>query len=281
MASPPRPLSEEAREQLRRDGFYIARGLLPRAEILPVLAGIDALLCAKTPGLTPSPLEKVDVEIHEKIARLQRTDRAGLGKIYQAMRKLLPFWSLLGGTALTQAVRTLLGTEPVGVAFRGAGIRLDLPHEDRWRSQWHQEYHSQMSSLHGVVAWFSLVPVTHDMGPVHIAQGSHREGLLPVRCHDPMNQGKDYTQTFEIPDVPALLARYPQVSFETALGDVVFLDFMTLHESGWNRSDGRSRITCQVRYFDMSEPTSVKHDWVGGWQDGGDFTRLHPDKVLP
>jgi len=166
------------------------------------------------------------------------------------------------------------------VIFRGAGIRLDLPDEDEWRSAWHQEYHSQMSSLHGVVAWFNLVPVSHDMGPVRIAEGSHREGLLPVRCLDPLNTNKNYTTTFEIPDVEAVANRYPVVSYETGLGDVVFMDFLLLHESGHNRSHTNSRITCQVRYFDVNEPTAIAHSWKGGWQEGGDFTQVHPDKVI-
>ncbi len=119
------------------------------------------------------------------------------------------------------------------------------------------------------------------MGPVNIAAGSQREGLLGVRCGDPMNRAKDYTGQFEIPNVEALLERYPVVSSETDSGDVVFMDFMTLHQSGFNRSAVRSRVTCQVRFFDMAEPVAVAHDWVGGWQEGGDFTRLHPDKVVP
>jgi hypothetical protein len=118
------------------------------------------------------------------------------------------------------------------------------------------------------------------MGPVRIASGSHLEGLLPVVCHDPLNVGKTYTQTFEIPDVESRVTQYPVVSYETGIGDVVFLDFMLLHESGRNRSGTRSRITCQVRYFDVTEPTAVAHSWKGGHQEGGDFTKLHPDKVI-
>jgi ectoine hydroxylase-related dioxygenase (phytanoyl-CoA dioxygenase family) len=137
-----------------------------------------------------------------------------------------------------------------------------------------------MSSLHGVVAWFNLVPVTRAMGPVRLAEGSHHEGLLAVRCLDPMNASKNYTTTFVIPDVESIVGKYPVVSYETGIGDVVFLDFLLLHESGWNRSGSASRITCQVRYFDVDHPTAIAHSWKGGWQEGGDFTQLHPDKVL-
>jgi ectoine hydroxylase-related dioxygenase (phytanoyl-CoA dioxygenase family) len=259
--------------QFRRDGFVVVRNLFSPAQQQPVLDGIERLLDAKCKGL--------EGDLHAKVLELARRDRLALGKVYDAMRKLQSFWALAGSDALGTAASALLASDTVGIAFRGAGIRLDLPDEDKWRSPWHQEYPSQISSPRGVVAWFSLVPVTADMGPVNIAAGSQREGLLGVRCGDPMNRAKDYTGQFEIPNVEALLERYPVVSSETGSGDVVFIDFMTLHQSGFNRSASRSRVTCQVRFFDMAEPVAISHDWVGGWQEGGDFTRLHPEKVLP
>jgi hypothetical protein len=273
-------LTERDRADFAAKGYHIAQGLLTADEILPLLRGIDRMLCAKAPGLQPTDGADLFETIHQKILFLKQHDRRTLAAVYDAIRKLLPFWSIVGSDTMGTVVRELLGTQEVGVIFRGAGIRLDLPDEDEWRSAWHQEYHSQMSSLHGVVAWFNLVPVSHDMGPVRIAEGSHREGLLPVRCIDPLNTNRNYTTTFEIPDVEAVASRYPVVSYETGLGDVVFMDFLLLHESGHNRSHTNSRITCQVRYFDVNEPTAIAHSWKGGWQEGGDFTKLHPDKVI-
>ncbi len=278
-------LSSDDLASYRARGYFIAKGLFSREELCPVLAGVDALLCAKLSGLgeevKPSHGDAVFTEIHEKVMRLKRIDRGAVARVYDAMRKTTGFWSLVGSPKIASVVSELLGSAHTGVAFRGAGIRLDIPGEDEWRSTWHQEYHSQMSAMNALVAWFNLVAVSHEMGPVRMAEGSHALGLLPVRCHDPMNTGKNYTQTFEIENVVELAGRYPQVSFETEVGDVVFLDFFLLHESGHNVSRDKTRITCQVRYFDMSDPTAIAHDWRGGWQEGGDFTKLHPDKVVP
>jgi hypothetical protein len=275
------PIRDEDVARFRRDGFHAARGLVPRPRVELALAALDQLLCARDPSLRPSPPARVADEIHDKLTSLAARDRAELGRVYAAARKVAPFWGLVGSAEINEAAGRLLETSHVGVAFRGAGIRLDLPHEDRYRSHWHQEYHSQMSSLRGVVAWISLGRVDSSMGPVELAVGSHREGLLPVRCVDPMNVGRDYTRTFVVPDVESVAARYPSSSFATEPGDVLFLDFLLLHRSGWNRSaEGRSRVTGQVRYFDMTEPTGVAHAWLGGWQDGGDFAALHPDKVV-
>ncbi len=263
----------------KRDGFALAKGLLAPDEVTDSLCALDHLLCARG-GFARSDRGRVGAEIHGKILELARRDRPALGRVYDAARKVLPFWGLLGSSAMRRAVATLLETPFPGVAFRGAGIRLDLPHEDKWRSDWHQEYHSQISSPRGLVAWFALSRVDRDCGPVDLAKGSHREGILPVRCLDPMNQRRDYTSTFVIPEVEAIASRYPIVSFDTEPGDVVFIDFLLLHRSGWNRHPAHSRITCQVRYFDMAEPTGIRNNWMGGWQDGGDFTKFHPEKVI-
>jgi ectoine hydroxylase-related dioxygenase (phytanoyl-CoA dioxygenase family) len=273
MLTQPPALGAQDIEAFQRDGYVVVPGLFREAQLRAVLEGVERLIDLKCPGL--------EGDLHAKVLALAKQDRRMLGKVYDAIRKLQPFWTLAGSEALHDAAAQLLGARTLGVAFRGAGIRLDLPHEDAWRSQWHQEYPGQMSSPRGVVAWFSLLPVTADMGPVNIARGSHREGIIPVRCHDPLNAAKNYTTQFEIPDVEALLDQYPVTSTPTGAGDVVFMDFMTLHQSGFNRSAGRSRVTCQVRLFDMADPTAVSHDWVGGWQEGGDFAKLHPDKVLP
>ncbi len=273
-------LSPEQLASYRRNGYLLASGLLSVERVRALLIGVDHLLCAKAPTLRPSDPANVFEEIQPKILYLQKADRAALAQVYDAMRKLSQFWSLIGGDELTSVAQKLTGSAVPGVVFRGCGIRLDIPGEDKWRSLWHQEYHSQMSSLNGVTAWFNLVPVDQTMGPVKMLEGSHAEGLLPVRAADPMNTRRDYTQTFRFENEQELIAKYPSVSFETKIGDVLFLHFLTVHESGLNRSNGRTRITCQVRYFDMAEPNAVANDWVGGWQEGGDFTKVHPDKVL-
>lgn len=271
---------EALREKLRTDGFVVCPGLVAEGRLRPILRGLDALLCAVRPGWVKLVEDELTDGLHARLAELARVSRPTLAQVYDAVRKLGAFWALAGSPELLSTASALLESDTVGLAFRGAGIRLDLPGEDRWRSDWHQEYHSQLSSQRAVVAWVSLVHVTQDMGPVQLAKGSHREGILPVRALDPLNQRKDYTQAFAIPDAEAIAQRYERVQLETRPGDVVFLDFATLHASGFNRGE-QTRISAQLRYFDMEADDAVAQRWQGGFQEGGDFTRLHPDKVLP
>jgi ectoine hydroxylase-related dioxygenase (phytanoyl-CoA dioxygenase family) len=275
-----RTLTPDERSSFERDGYVLVRGLVPDEARVDTLVAIDRLLCARHPAFRPSTRASVTADVHQKLKELATRDRSALANVYDAARKVAPFWSLAAGRELLEASGTLLSTEAVGVAFRGCGVRLDLPGEDKWRSPWHQEYHSQMSSARALTAWFGLVPVTAAMGPVELLAGSHKDGLVPVRCDDAMNTRKNYAETFVIPDIEERIARFRRVAFETEACDVLFLDFFTLHQSGVNRDVHRSRVTCQVRYFDMLHPSSVEQAWRGGWQDGGDFRAVHPDMVL-
>jgi hypothetical protein len=272
-------ITAEDRARYQRDGYLVKKSFLPQGLVRETLLGIDAMLSLRFPELRGELRGDLVEQLHEKLRAAQQIDRPRLGSVYDGIRKLAPFWGLVGASELGAASSALLGASTLGVAFKSSGIRLDLPREDRWRSDWHQEYPSQIISPRGLVAWFPLVPIDASMGPVRVARGSHEAGLCAVECADPLNRRHDYAQAMRIPDVEALVARYPEDAPESEPGDVVFLDFMTLHASGFNRSD-RTRVSCQVRYVDLTHPIAVEHAWKGGMHEGGDFTAMHPDKVI-
>ena len=267
-------IDAEARGAFERDGYLVARGLLPSKLVDDAIDGVRKMLAARFPALSR------DDSLHENLVAAARLDRKSLGVVYDGIRKLGSFWRLVGAPEVQTAAEQLLRSSALGVAFRSSGIRLDMPDEDRWRSDWHQEYPAQLVSPAGVVAWIPLVGVDQAMGPVRIARGSHREGLLSLVCGDPLNLSKNYTTAMHIPDAEAIAERYPEDAPSTLPGDVVFIDFLTLHASGYNRSP-RTRIACQARYVDLCHPEAVARGWIGGMHEGHDFRDIHPDKVIP
>ena len=162
-----------------------------------------------------------------------------------------------------------------GVAAGGYGIRIDNPSEDRYRAEWHQEYPSQLRSLDGLVYWSPLVAMTPALGPVRFCPGSHRAGPQPVLTsggHD----GKTGAYAVRLRDETQLLETYEQVAPLTSPGDLVIVDFLTLHASGYNTSD-RSRWSLQFRYFNFDDPTGLAHGWKGSFAAGVDFRSIHPE----
>src|SRR5690606_12404057 len=112
---------------------------------------------------------------------------------------------------------------------------IDNPGEEKFRAHWHQEFPGQLRSLDGIVFWTPLLPVTADMGPVQIAAGSHAEGLIPV-YRDDAGLGKTGAYALFMDREEERLARYEKVAPLTTPGDLVLMDFLTMHQGGHNVS---------------------------------------------
>lgn len=206
---------------------------------------------------------------------LIRRDRAWGAEVYDAVKQLPSFVRLVAHPAHERLMRELRPGCVPGIVGGGSGIRIDNPGEDRFRAQWHQEYPAQLRSLDGVVFWAPLVPVTQELGPVQFCIGSHRDGARPVctGAGDPARKGA-YALTLN--DEAQLLARYPHAAPLSVPGDLIIVDFLTLHASGHNRGN-RSRWSMQFRYFNFAEPTGRAHGWKGSFAAGVDFRTVHPD----
>ena len=207
---------------------------------------------------------------------LIRRDRSLGAEIYDAVKQLPAFVRLVAHPAHEQLMGELRPGCVPGVAGGGSGIRIDNPGEDHFRALWHQEYPAQLRSLDGVVFWAPLVPVTPDLGPVEFCLGSHLDGAQPVyagKADDPKRKG---AYALSLKDEAALLARYPRSAPLTRPGDLVIIDFLTLHASAHNRGT-RSRWSMQFRYFNFAEPTGRGHGWKGSFAAGVDFRSVHPE----
>jgi len=72
------------------------------------------------------------------------------------------------------------------------------------------------------------------------------------------------------------LAKYEIVAPCTNPGDLVLMDFLTLHQSGANISD-RPRWSMQFRYFNFCDPIGIDIAWAGSYAAGQKFEDILPD----
>ena len=75
------------------------------------------------------------------------------------------------------------------------------------------------------------------------------------------------------------LAKYPKIAPTSEPGDLVLMDFLTLHQSGNNVSD-RPRWSMQWRMFNFADPTGFKLSWRGSFADGQDFEAIMPELAV-
>lgn len=272
-------LSSQQVEEFGRNGMLVLRGFYDRASAIePIQRGahdIIGLLIGKyglkvdRPDFSP---ETFDAGFQELIA----ADRRYGAEVYDAVKQIPGLLRLVSDPVHEKLFAELRPHSAPGIAMGGYGIRIDNPAEDKYSANWHQEYPAQLRSPDGIVFWTPLVPVTADLGPVRLCVGSHADGPVPVLTRDPRNPEKHGAYSLTLKNESDLLQRYEHVAPLTAPGDLLIIDFMTLHASGKNRAK-RSRWTVQFRYFNFNDATGVAHGWKGSYAAGIDFRTVHPE----
>jgi hypothetical protein len=266
------PDANEA-EFFRTHGYlYVEKFYDRTTEIEPILKDIYRLI-----GLIfeshhiplrrgPYSLEEFD----EGLQVLVRNHRPIAGILFDALKKLPSYVRLACAEKHERYSKALLRTSFVGFANRGYGIRMDNPREDEYSTQLHQEYVSNLSSQNAAVLWSPLRDVTDALGPMTICPGSHTSGVFTIV------KAAEGSRGLVIKGEAEIAKRFPRISPIVHVGDCIFLDFLTLHESGKNQSD-RARWSMLSRYFDFTHPSGQAINWKGGLQEGNSFENVHPE----
>lgn len=272
-------LNPQQAEEFRANGMLVLRGFYdPVTVIEPIQRGIYdivGLLIGKYRLEIDRPefsSDRFDAGFKELIA----ADRRYGSEVYDAVKQIPAFLRLVSDPVHERLFTELRADAIPGLAIGGFGIRIDNPLEDRFNANWHQEYPAQLRSPDGIVFWTPLVPVTPELGPVRLCVGSHLDGPVPVFTRDSRNPQKQAAYSLTLKNESELLERYEHVAPLTAPGDLLVIDFMTLHASGDNRGN-RSRWTVQFRYFNFNDATGLAHGWKGSYAAGVDFRAVHPE----
>jgi len=196
-------------------------------------------------------------------------------EVYDLVKQIPAFLRLISSTCSEQLFCDLRGTDLAGIGAASYGIRIDNPFEEQFRSQWHQEFLSQPQSLDGLVFWTPLVPILPDMGPVVVCLESHKDGLCKYSKSKPYAQ-KTGAYKIGIFNEEQVVGRYKQVAPLTEPGDLIIMDFLTIHQSGFNISH-RSRWSTQFRFFNFREPTGMRIGWKASVTAGTDIESIFSD----
>lgn len=269
------PLTDEQITAFERDGFVVAPVFYEPVEIEAVQRGIHAVIDLVAETKTEFSPGTFDFGFRELVAR----DRDLGGVVYDAVKQLPAFMRLVASERHEAVVRQVRGTEAPAIAAGGYGIRIDNPGEEKFRAGWHQDYPAQIRSLDGLVFWSPLLEMTPELGPVEFCVGSHQDGLAPVREVDAANPDKTGAYGLTLVDEAERVAKYEKAAPLTEPGDLVLVDFLTLHRSGENVSN-RARWSLQMRWFNFAEPTGQRLGWPGAYAAGGDLRAVHPELVV-
>lgn len=263
--------------RFEEQGFYIFRGFYdPETELMPIWRGIydiiGILLADHMPDIVREPFspDTFDSGYNAMILR----DRSLGAVTYDAVKQIPAFIRLSAGEKNEALAKALRKTERVGVARAGDGIRINNPNEPQFRAPWHQEFTFQFRSRDGLVFWAPLVPVTEALGPVVICPGSHKGGVRQMYYEDPSKAGTAYG--LALWEAERAVAPYEKVAPLLNPGDLLVMDFLTLHRSGVNAGE-RSLWSMQLRYFNYHDSIGRAIRWAGGFMQGNTILDVMPD----
>jgi len=283
MSSPhSQPLSADLFDVFHRDGVVVARGFYDlKNDIEPIQRHIHSIIGAliSQHGLPIEQLPFSADSFDYGYQKLIAIDRKLGSAMYDAVKQIPAFGRLASTERHEWVMKQLRGEALPGIDYPGYGIRIDNPSEGKFLAQWHQEYPFHPRSLDGLVFWSPLVPVDEKVGPVRFCVGSHRSGLFPMHSEDVRNRERTGSYAMTLANEEALVAKFEQIAPLTNPGDLVIIDFRTLHASSPNTSE-RSRWAMTMRWFNYLEPTGMSHGWKGSFNEGIKLEELHPELVL-
>lgn len=275
-------LNDDRLAEFKRNGLLVLRSFFDiDQEILNIqraIHGVIGVLRGKY-GLADDNLEfspaTFDMSYYELLGR----DRNIGSEVYDAIKQIPAFIRFCSHPHLADLTRQIRGTSLPGIAAGGYGIRIDNPNEEQFRANWHQDYTAQFRSLDGLVFWSPLLAVDEEMGPVQFCLGSHKRGPVRVYDFDPRQPEKTGAYALTLEDEIETIGTYDTVAPIAEPGDLVIIDYLTIHRSGFNVSS-RSRWTMQIRYFNFLEASGIAHGWKGGTVAGVPINEVHPGLLI-
>ncbi|CAG1021302.1 hypothetical protein MTYM_00907 [Methylococcales bacterium] len=257
-------LTAEQKLEIKENGVLVLRGYIDvETWILPIQKAIYEIigLVIKRHNLNIVRKPFSPCQFDDGYADLIAIDRAFGGEIYDAVKSIPAFLRLISSEQFEKLFLQLRETELAGIGAGSYGIRIDNPNDYLYRSHWHQEFIVQPQSLDGIVMWTPLISITEEIGPVMVCLGSNRDGLRKVTKHGKYTDKKG-AYKIGLVDEESVVAEYQCVAPLTEPGDLILMDFLTIHQSGINQSN-RSRWSIQTRFFNFHEENGIRIGWKG------------------
>ena len=237
----------------QQNGFHIARGLLPGADVEATLASLKHHFDNQLRHLGLAPPDS----LYDSMQQLFHADIDRYKKTAGSLWRKLSVYSLCHHRAIQDFVRTHFGWRdiviPGGQVVHIQTERLKIP-GGYFGLVPHQDFPSVQGSLDGFVVWIPLVDVDENRYPLEVIPGSHKRGLLPS-IENPDSTWEVQPQCYDdTAFVPALCHA----------GDVIFMSNFTVHRSS-TQGDDRLRLACSTRYDNGDEPSFIARGYPSAY----------------
>ncbi len=307
-------LTPRDQQQFKEEGYVVVEDVLdPAQDIAPVLAELAEVLDRLATGFVSEGILASayrQLPFADRLTRVHIESRRALSQYFDIslpqsnVRRDTPMYlgpavfRLLTNPRLLDAVQDIIGAEIYSNPVQHIRAKLPRhavqagPHNGLVsKVSWHQDNGvilPEADEARILTVWLPLTPASVENGCLQVIPGSHRAGL---ESHCPTERG------VAIPDrlLPANRAR----PLPMTPGSLLFMTQRTVHSSLDNTTEAQVRVSCDLRYQPLGEPTgrpafpgfparSVAHPntvrrdpavWAQSWLDARARLAEHADPV--
>ena len=236
-------LTDEQLEHYHREGYLVARDIIPEQYIFDLQEEIDDVIDEQARKLLA---EGEISELHEELGFLHRGTELSkqspktLGPVQGGNHSGRAMFHLLTCAEILDIMEQLIGPEIIASSIYR--IRPKLPARPEGVVPWHQDsgyFHTSADAHLVPTCWVPLMNATIEAGCMEVLPRSHKQGVF-----------RHYKANVLAPSLtvhPDHLPELDPVPVPADIGDVVLMTNMTPHRSTDNRS-GLIRWAADLRY---------------------------------
>lgn len=258
-------ISQTDIDSYKRDGFFIAKQILPAREIDPVQKEVAEVLIEQLQFLEGCEQNRTQ-SVYELMITLFNKDKARYLACLRVAAKLHSLQMLMMNPAIVSYAKALGIELPI---MQARPVYHVMSHELKFPGGYfgfgvHQDWPALQSSLDMVTAWVPLIDVDKNLFPLEVVPGSHLFGLYSGNVTEHLIEidPKEYNESDFVP-------------VEADKGDVIFMSAFSLHRSGMNGRTNAVRLAASCRYENAKEKYFVEHCFPFCQQ-----TTIHRDLII-
>lgn len=211
--------------------------------------------------LTPLPktnaipiIDSIANIVQGNIATTASLNRQAISTLYDETKNMTSLFHLICCKEIIEPAKLLLKTSHPRLGKDSVGMRIDLSTETKYNTLPHQEFPSFPYSLTGLVAWISLTETSAITGGIDVAPGSHKLGVLPLEGDMAEQQARlergDLQFAQKASTIPEeILSTLKFESLQSSPGDIILMDFLTVHRTRAAPETIDPRLTIQSRLY--------------------------------
>tara|TARA_B110000027_G_C16112215_1_gene298299 strand:+ start:460 stop:1275 length:816 start_codon:yes stop_codon:yes gene_type:complete len=180
----------------------------------------------------------------KSLHNLELMDHKYIKVIYDTLRDTDLVIRMMNHDTILKTISLLMGyEEKIPLYVRQIACRIDMPKNETFSLDWHQEAHYTMKGSQLIQVW---APALNDIGAkngsIKILEGSHKEGVAETEDYIPKVGHAQYVPK------KSILEKYKEVQLEINYGQAVLFSNTLIHKSGTNISD-EPRLTLLGHYY--------------------------------